>query len=120
MVPETWGSEYRLPHEVGYRCQHATTAVASPATQDQHQWQLQVFPQPAHGHATIHWNTEQTADTLYLTIHDVLGRQVWQTTIPEGQSSIEWNTANLVGGVYTITLANSQHATTITTLIQQH
>lgn len=120
MVPETWGSEYRLPHEVGYRCQHATTAVASPATQDQHQWQLQVFPQPAHGHATIHWNTEQTADTLYLTIHDILGRQVWQATIPQGQSSIEWNTANLVGGVYTITLANSQHATTITTLIQQH
>ncbi|MBL7987578.1 MAG: T9SS type A sorting domain-containing protein [Chlorobi bacterium] len=121
-VPQTWGSEYRLPHDTGYRCQYAASAVASPAEapSTENSWQLQVVPQPAHGHATIHWNTEQTADTLYLTIHDVLGRQVWQTTIPEGQSSIEWNTANLVGGVYTITLANSQHATTITTLIQQH
>lgn len=60
---------------------------------------LSMFPVPARDRLTLRWSTP-LATAAELTLVDLQGRQVKQTSVSPGQAQYQWNVATISAGLY--------------------
>ncbi len=82
--------------------------ILGPAALDEKQnLQVEVYPNP--GQSTININlSESAAETIYLEIHDALGKIILSDAIQEGEKKHELNLSDCSSGIYFLVLKNKE------------
>lgn len=85
------------------------TSISGQIEPGQRTLNIESFPNPAVGTATISYDASGPA---MLTIHDILGREVHskQLTNEFGRRSSTWNTGNVSAGIYFVRITSAAHA----------
>jgi hypothetical protein len=81
---------------------------------------LSIFPNPSNGELNINYTVENESDALNITIHNMLGREVFQRSLIDHHGSIKIEINNLSNGVYVVSLKNNERNLETKKLVIQH
>ena len=79
-----------------------------------------LYPNPSNGELNINYAVEDESGVLNITIHNLLGKQVFQHGLIDHQGSIKIETNKLSNGVYIVNLRNNGGILETKKLVIQH
>lgn len=66
-----------------------------------------IYPNPSNGELNINYTVVNERDVLNISIHNMLGREVFLTGVIDHQGSIKIDINRLASGVYIVNLKNN-------------
>jgi hypothetical protein len=98
----------KVPDEI------AGVGVATTRSSASGSLRIYAVPNPAHKEVTISWQTDSETAAI-VKVQDILGREVATLHAPAGQQEVRWQSGDVVGGAYfiTVTIGNRSDSTRV-------